>query len=147
IFFVSPLAIALMSVIFLKETVGPRRWLAIILGFGGVLLIVQPGSEAFQIASLLPAISALLYGAMHMITRKIRDTESASTMTIYVILTFLISSVTIGLIIGDGRYETGAHPALSFLLRAWGPIAPADMWVIVMLGIAGVAGSWLISQA
>ncbi len=147
IFFISPLAIAVMSVIFLHETVGPRRWIAIIVGLIGVLLIVQPGTEAFQLASLLPAVAALLYGAMHMVTRKIRDTESAATMTIYVILTFLVSSAIIGLLIGHGRYETGAHPALSFLLRAWGPVAQGDIWIILMLGIAGVGGSWLISQA
>ena len=147
IFFVSPMAIAIMSVIFLKETVGPRRWIAIGVGLGGVLLIVQPGTEAFQVASLLPAASALLYGGMHMITRKIRDTESAGTMTVYVIFTFMISSAIIGLFIGDGRYETGSHPALSFLLRAWEPLTTADMLLIATLGIVGVSGSWLISQA
>ncbi len=147
IFFISPLAIAVMSVIFLGETVGPRRWAAIILGLIGVLLIVQPGTDAFQVASLLPAISALLYGAMHMVTRKVRRTESATTMTFYVILTFLITSAIIGALIGDGRYAGGPHPALEFLLRKWAPIARADMWIILMLGIAGVMGSWLISQA
>ncbi|PVA09877.1 EamA family transporter [Pelagivirga sediminicola] len=147
IFFVSPLAIAVMSVIFLGETVGPRRWAAIVLGLVGVLLIVQPGTEAFQAASLLPAISALLYGAMHMVTRRVRTTESATTMTFYVIITFLVSSAIIGLFIGDGRYEGGPHPALEFLLRAWAPVTRADMWIILMLGVAGVMGSWLISQA
>lgn len=147
IFFISPLAIAVMSVIFLGETVGPRRWCAIILGLIGVLLIVQPGTEAFQPASLLPAISALLYGAMHMVTRRVRTTESAATMTFYVILTFLVSSAIIGLIIGDGRYAGGPHPALEFLLRAWVPVGRADMWIILLLGVAGVTGSWLISQA
>ncbi len=147
IFFISPLAIAVMSVVFLGETVGPRRWAAIILGLIGVLLIVQPGTSAFQTASLLPAIAALLYGAMHMVTRKVRTTESATTMTFYVILTFLISSAVIGAMIGDGRYAGGPHPALEFLLRTWGPVARADMWIILMLGVAGVMGSWLISQA
>ncbi|MDO5756980.1 MAG: DMT family transporter [Rhodobacterales bacterium] len=147
IFFVSPLAIAVMSVIFLGETVGPRRWTAIILGLAGVLLIVQPGTEAFQAASLLPMLSALLYGAMHMVTRRVRTTESATTMTFYVILTFMISSAIIGLLIGDGRFAGGAHPALEFLLRAWAPPSRGDIWIIVMLGVAGVTGSWLISQA
>lgn len=147
IFFISPLAIAVMSVIFLKEAVGPRRWIAIAVGLIGVLLIVQPGTDAFQLASLLPAVAAILYGAMHMVTRKVRDTESAATMTIYVIITFLISSAVIGALIGHGRYEGGAHPSLSFLLRAWGPVAQGDVWVIIMLGVAGVGGSWLITQA
>lgn len=147
IFFISPLAIAIMSVVFLGEVVGPRRWAAIAIGLIGVLMIVQPGTDAFQVASLLPAIAALLYGAMHMVTRKIRGTESAATMTIYTILTFLVSSALIGWFISDGRFEASAHPSLSFLLRAWPPLERADIWIIVMLGIAGVGGSWLITQA
>ncbi len=147
IFFISPLAIAVMSVIFLKETVGPRRWIAILVGLIGVLMIVQPGTDAFQFASLLPAIAAVLYGAMHMVTRKIRNTESAATVTIYVIFTFLVSSAIIGFFLSDGRYEPDVHPALSFLVRAWAPLDGYALWVIVMLGVAGVGGSWLITQA
>lgn len=147
IFFVSPLAIAAMSVIFLGETVGPRRWIAILVGLIGVVVIVRPGTDAFQVASLLPALAAVLYGAMHMVTRRIRDTESAATMTFYTIMVFLISSAIIGLFIGDGRYDTGTHPTLQFLLRVWAPVSAPDAWIIVMLGTAGVMGSWLISQA
>lgn len=147
IFFISPLAIAVMSVVFLGETVGPRRWIAIAVGLIGVLLIVQPGTDAFQLASLLPAVAAILYGAMHMVTRKVRDTESAATLTLYTIFTFLVSAALIGALIGHGRYAGGAHPSLEFLLRAWGPVGGLDAWIIVMLGIAGVGGAWLITQA
>lgn len=147
IFFVSPLLIAIMSVFILGETVGPRRWIAIAIGFVGVIVIVKPGTSAFQIASLLPALSALLYGSMHMMTRKIRNTESAATMVFYIIVTFLVTSALFGLVLGHGRFETGAHPSLSFLLRAWAPVTWRDAWIIVMLGATGVAGSILVSQA
>ncbi|MDG1211201.1 MAG: DMT family transporter, partial [Paracoccaceae bacterium] len=59
IFFVSPLLITGMSVIFLKEVVGPRRWLCVIVGLIGVLIIVGPGRESFQIVAILPALAAL----------------------------------------------------------------------------------------
>lgn len=147
IFFVSPLIIALLSVVVLGETVGPRRWVAIALGFLGVLIIVQPGTSAFQIASLLPAFAALLYGSMHMMTRKIRGTESAATMTFYILLTFLITSALFGLALGHGRFEGSAHPSLAFLLRAWAPVSWAHAWIIVMLGVTGVMGGMLVSQA
>ncbi|MEB8387186.1 DMT family transporter [Rhodobacteraceae bacterium KMM 6894] len=147
IFFVSPLLIAIMSVVILGETVGPRRWIAIAIGFVGVLIIVKPGTSAFQVASLLPALSALLYGSMHMMTRKIRYTESAATMVFYILLTFLISSALFGLFLGHGRFESGAHPSLSFLLRAWAPINWRDAWIIVLLAVTGMSGSLLVSQA
>jgi drug/metabolite transporter (DMT)-like permease len=147
IFFVSPLLIAIMSVVILGETVGPRRWIAIAIGFVGVLIIVKPGTSAFQIASLLPALSALLYGSMHMMTRKIRNTESAATMVFYILMTFLVTSALFGLFLGHGRFESGAHPSLSFLLRAWAPVTWRDGWIIVLLAVTGVTGSILVSQA
>ncbi|MBZ8118378.1 DMT family transporter [Roseovarius sp. LXJ103] len=147
IFFVSPLLIAVLSVFVLGEVVGPRRWAAIAIGFVGVIIIVQPGTSAFQIASLLPAFAALLYGSMHMLTRKIRGTESAATMTFYILFTFLVASAAFGLAFGHGNFETGAHPSLSFLLRAWAPVTPGDIPIIIMLGVTGVMGGMLISQA
>lgn len=147
IFFVSPLLIAVLSVFVLGEVVGHRRWIAIAIGFVGVIIIVQPGTSAFQIASLLPAFAALLYGSMHMLTRKIRGTESAATMTFYILFTFLIASAAFGLALGHGGFERGAHPSLSFLLRAWAPVAPADISIIILLGVTGVMGGMLVSQA
>ncbi|QIE46594.1 DMT family transporter [Pseudohalocynthiibacter aestuariivivens] len=147
VFFVSPMAIAVMSVLVLGETVAPRRWVAIAIGFAGVLVIVQPGTSAFQVASFLPALAAILYGSMHMITRRIRATESAATMAFYILLTFIVASSTFGLLLGDGRYADSAHPSLAFLLRAWQPLEPDDIVIIIMLGITGVVGGVLVSQA
>ncbi len=147
IFFVSPLLIALMSILFLGEAVGPRRWLAIVVGFFGVMVIVRPGTSAFQIASLFPIAAACLYGVMHIIARRIGGTESAATMTFYILLTFLVVSAGIGLALGDGRYSGQVDPSLEFLVRAWGPVDAADIPILVMLGTSGVAGGYLISQA
>ena len=147
IFFISPLLIALLSIVFLGEVVGPRRWMAIFVGFVGVLVIVKPGTSAFQIASLFPIAAAFLYGVMHIVARRIGGTETAATMTFYILITFITLSAAIGLAVGDGRFEGQVHPSLDFLLRAWGPVDRADVPVLVMLGISGVMGGYLISQA
>lgn len=147
IYFLSPLVIAVFSVIFLGEQVGPRRWLAIGIGFAGVLLVVKPGTSAFQLASLLPAMAAVFYSGLHIISRYIGDTESAATMAFYILVTFILVSSAVGLAIGDGRYAGAGGPALEFLLRAWAPIDPADWPVLIMLGTTGVAGGFLIGQA
>lgn len=147
IFFVSPLLIALMSIFFLGEVVGPRRWAAIAVGFVGVMVIVKPGTSAFQIASLFPIAAAFLYGVMHIVARRIGSTESAATMTFYILLTFITVSACIGLAVGDGRFADGAHPAIFFLLRPWAPVEMADMPILAMLGVSGVMGGFLISQA
>jgi drug/metabolite transporter (DMT)-like permease len=147
VFFVSPLVITVFSVVFLRERVGPRRWAAVAVGFVGVLLIMRPGTSAFQPAALFPIMAATLYAVMHIIARRIGGTESAATMAAYSQLTFLVISALIGLAIGDGKLAGAIHPDLDFLLRAWGPVAGADWWLFVLLGVSGLMGVLLISQA
>ena len=147
IFFISPLVITVFSVVFLAETVGPRRWAAIAIGFVGVIIILRPGTEAFQLAALLPLVAAVAYACIHIITRKIGGTESAVTMAIYIQLSFIAVCAVIGLAIGDGRFGDQSDPSLSFMLRAWVWPAQADWWIFGMIGVGiGVAGV-LISQA
>lgn len=147
IFFVSPLVITVFSVVFLNERVGPLRWAAIAVGFAGVLFIVKPGTSAFQVAALFPMAAASLYAAMHIIARKIGGTESAPTMAAYVQLTFVFTSLAIGLLIGDGRFSGSAHPSTAFLFRAWAPIETADWPILIAMGVCGLMGNVLISQA
>lgn len=147
VFFVSPLVITVFSVLFLRETVGNRRWAAIAVGFLGVLVIVKPGTAAFQLASLLPIAAAFLYAVMHILARKIGGTESAPTMAFYIQLTFIVASTIIGLSLGDGRFAGMGHPSLEFLFRAWVWPDPGDWPILIMLGISGMLGGLFISQA
>ena len=147
IFFVSPLIITAFSVIFLRETVGPRRWAAVGIGMLGVLVVMRPGSAAFQLASLYPLTAAVGYAALHILTRKIGGTETAVTMTFYIQLVFISVSAAIGLAFGDGRLAGSGDPSLEFLLRAWIMPSPSDFWLLGLLGIASTLGGFMISQA
>ena len=147
IFFVAPLVIAALSVLFLGEQVGWRRWLAIAVGFIGVLVIVRPTSASFQVAAIMPVIAACCYAAVHIMTRKMGPTESASTMAIYVQLCFLVVSVLFGLAIGDGKFATDAHPSLAFVFAPWVWPAPDDFGLLLLVGASSATGGYLISQA
>ena len=147
VFFVSPLVITIFSVIFLRETVGARRWAAIAVGFIGVLVIVRPGTAAFQLASLLPVAAATLYAVIHIVARKIGGTESAATMAFYIQATFIVASVIFGVTLGHGNFAGSGHPSLEFLLRPWGPVAAGDWPLFGLLGLTGVLGGFFISQA
>lgn len=147
IFFISPLVITLSSVLFLGEVVGPRRWAAIAVGFVGVLIMMRPGTAAFQLASLLPLIAAFCYAGIHIITRRIGGTESAATMAFYIQLMFIIVGVLFGLIVGDGRFGDQSDPSLAFLFRAWSWPVPADYPIFLIIGVGIGVGGYLISQA
>lgn len=68
--FVSPAFITVLSVIFLAEKVGWRRWTAIAVGLLGVLIVVRPGSGVFQAAALLPLLTAVFWAGAVIVTRK-----------------------------------------------------------------------------
>ena len=129
IFFVAPLLITAFSAVFLKEPVGIRRWSALSIGFVGVIVIVRPGGLNFEWAFLLPLLAAVAYAALHTLTRNMGLSERASTMALYIQVTFIVVCTGMGVAFGDGRYAGSGHPAIEFLLRAWhwpDPIRLAD---------------------
>ena len=147
IFFIAPLLITAFSAVLLREHVGPLRWGALIVGMAGVLLIVRPGSAAFQWAVLLPAASALAYAGMHTMTRKMGMTESAATMAVYIQLTFITVCLAMGLVFGRGQFAGTGDPSLEFLLRAWAWPGPHELALFVAAGACSATGGYLLSQA
>ncbi|MEM6637630.1 MAG: DMT family transporter [Pseudomonadota bacterium] len=147
IFFVSPLIITGFSVIFLGEKVGPRRWSAIAVGFLGVLVIMRPGTAAFQAASLLPIAAAVCYASLHMMTRKLGRTESALSLVFYIQIMFICVTTAIGLAVGDGRFAAQEDPSLAFFFRKWIWPEPGQWMLLAGIGLILTAGAYLISQA
>jgi drug/metabolite transporter (DMT)-like permease len=74
--FVGPIFVALMSLPMLGERVNAVRWVAIALGFGGVLIAVRPTSVAFEWALLIPLATALASGARDVMTRLLSRTDT-----------------------------------------------------------------------
>ncbi len=147
IFFINPLLIALASILFLGESVGPRRWGAIAFGLVGVLIMLRPGTEAFQVAALLPILAAVGYTGLHIMTRKIGTSDSLMTMSLSVQIVFLFISLAIGLALGDGRFATFDHPSLQFLFRAWAWPEPFDFAIMIASGLLVAGGGVSITQA
>ena len=147
IFFISPLVIAAFSVIFLGEQVGPRRWAAIAVGLVGVLVIVQPGTAAFQAASLFPLAAAFGYASLHIMTRHLGRTESSASLSFYIQVTFVFAATLFGLALGHGAFAGGHGPSLEFLFRGWVWLSAADMPLLVLIGVTSALGGFFISYA
>lgn len=147
IFFVSPLLIAVFSIVFLGDIVGPRRWAAISVGLLGVLIVLRPGTSAFQMAALLPIGAAACYGLLHILTRRIGTRDSAAALVFYTQLVMLAVSCVSGLALGHGAFDLYDHPSASFLLRAWIWPTAFDAVLILLLGIAIALGGFAISAA
>ncbi|MBZ0128466.1 MAG: DMT family transporter [Rhodobacteraceae bacterium] len=147
IFFIAPLVITAFSVIFLGEKVGPHRWAAVGVGLIGVLVMLRPGSSAFQPAALLPLVAAVAYAMLHILTRKIGIAEKAATMSFYIQVTFITVSAAMGLAFGNGQFAGSDDPSLDFLFRAWSMPASTDFLLFTVIGTCSALGGYLISQA
>lgn len=77
--FVAPLLVTALSIPFLGEKVGPRRWAAICVGFLGVLVIIRPGLGVMHWAAFLPLITAISYAGYQIMTRIAGRTEDTKT--------------------------------------------------------------------
>lgn len=126
--FVAPFFITLMSALFLGEEVGWRRWLAVLIGFAGVLMIIRPGGSAFQMISLLPVATAFVYALLMLSARWVDPRESVWTLLVYL---------------------TGAGTLLSALIVpfVWVPLQAQDLWLFVGIAIFGSAGMTMMTQA
>ena len=147
IFFVSPLLIAFFSIIFLGDTVGPRRWAAIAVGLIGVLVVLRPGTDAFQLAAIFPVIAAACYGMLHILTRRIGASESVVALVVYTQMVMFLVSIVAGLGLGHGAFDVFDHPSAAFLLRAWVWPSPFDLVLIGSIGAAITVGGFAISAA
>lgn len=77
--FIAPLLVTALSIPFLGEKVGPRRWAAIFVGFLGVLVIIRPGLGVMHWAAFLPLITAISYAGYQIMTRIAGRTEDTKT--------------------------------------------------------------------
>jgi drug/metabolite transporter (DMT)-like permease len=145
--FSAPLMITFLSVVMLGEKVGPRRWLALIVGFMGVLFIVRPGSVTFNMGSIFILISVLFYALNVMLTRKLQTTDSSATMAYYSSLVYLVAAFVLAplaIVVGE---IPDAHPSIAFLFRAWTTPTLLD-WVIMSgLGLVWAGGMYCMARA
>ena len=143
--FSGPMMITILSVFMLGEKVEASRWLALVVGFLGVLLIVRPGSATFNLGSVFILISVLFYALTVMSTRKLQTTDSSATMAYYSSLVYLAAAlilVPLTIVIGE---IPDAHPSVAFLFRDWSLPTPLDG--IIMCGLGLVWAGWTYCMA
>lgn len=111
---VSPLMITALSAPLLGERVGLRRWIAVGVGFLGMLIIVRPGFGVFQPVALLAVVVAFGYAMLILSNRRNRETESLASLTYYPLFGIFIVS---GLLspLGWTDPTAGAWSAMLFI--------------------------------
>jgi drug/metabolite transporter (DMT)-like permease len=123
--FIAPLLITALSVPLLGERVGLRRWIAVFVGFAGMLVIVRPGGGLFQLAALLPIGVTVFYAFYQIITRAISHRTDPINSAFY---TAIVGGVAMTLVV-PFFWQTPT-------LAQWGGLVAA--------GLLGGLGHWAI---
>ena len=124
----APLLISALSALVLKEPVGLRRWLAVLVGFSAVLVMVRPGNEVSTPGALLVLASVVLYAFAMILTRRLGTTESAGAMTFYTALVFL----AVGLIAAPFN---------------WIPLTPIGLLLMAATGVLAGSAQYCMTEA
>lgn len=147
LYFTAPLFITVLSVLWLKEQVGWRRWAAVGIGFLGVLIMLRPGASLFDWAALLVLVSGLSYGAAMIFARKLGETETAPAMAFWGNFVFLVMALLMAVAFGNGAMANDSHPTLGFLLRGWTMPTAVDAALMCGCGVIAALGLTLLTQA
>ena len=126
--FVSPLFFTALSIVFLGERVGVRRWIATALGLIGVLIILRPGTGAFHAAAFFPIVSALAWACTLIMTRMMSGREHALT-------TMAWSSIA-------GVCIVSALVPFAWVTPSW-----HDILFGILIGVASTAGQGIVVLA
>ena len=126
--FIAPVLTTILGIVVLKETVSWQRWTAIIIGFCGVLIIVQPSSDAFKLAALAPLGAAAFGAARDVITRAISTSENS--------ISILFSSMLMVALAGFFTYPLG-----------WNNLQLDHIWIFIVSGLLVGLAQYLMIEA
>jgi drug/metabolite transporter (DMT)-like permease len=126
--FVGPFVVTILSIIFLKEKVGSHRWIAILVGFAGALVIIRPGGASFHWASLFAVAGACGWSVAVICTRLVQRDDPT--------LTTLMWTAIVGFI--------GCSLMLPFF---WVTPTPLAVLLLIAMSIGGTAGQFLMIRA
>ena len=145
--FSGPLMITILSVFMLAEKVEWQRWLALLVGFSGILLIIQPGSTQFNEGSLFVLISVLFYALTVILTRKMNAADSSATMAYFSVWVYLISAFVFSPLAAAVGEIPNAHPSVAFLFHAWTMPTLLDFSIMAGLGLIWSLWAYFMTRA
>jgi drug/metabolite transporter (DMT)-like permease len=126
--FVSPLVVTALSIFFLGEKVGLRRWLATAVGLIGVTIVLRPGTSAFHPAAFFPVVSAFAWACCLILTRKMSGQErTVVTMTYSSIVGFAVLCALVPFV---------------WVTPTW-----HDILFGTIIGLTSTAGQWIVVLA
>jgi drug/metabolite transporter (DMT)-like permease len=127
IYLAGPIYVTALAGPLLGEKVGWRRWCAVLVGFVGVIIALQPSAETFQAPSLIAIGGSLLFAVLMIVTRKLRGTSDTVLVTYQT-----ISALVLGAVLAPFHWVTPT---------------PRDLALLAMLGVVATIAHLCVNRA
>ncbi len=147
LYFTVPLFVTALAGPILGERNGWAVWVAVLLGFGGVMVMLQPGTGLFNPAALLSLLAAAFYGLAMLMARKHGSSLSAAVMGFYQNAVFLVGSALVALVLQLAGVVHAVHPSIAFVVRPWTVPSMLDGCMIGLCGVVASVGIMLLTSA
>lgn len=144
LFFSAPLITTVFAAVFLHEKIGLHRTGALVVGFSGVIVAMNPSGDSFQWVSTLPLMCAITYSISQIIVRKIGENESTLTIGLYTIVFAGLFVIPMGWALNAFTDFGTMAPHLRW---EWGAVSYGEGAKLAMLAVFGMIGYILISRA
>jgi drug/metabolite transporter (DMT)-like permease len=126
--FTASLFIPVLGVLILKESVGPYRWSAVIIGFAGVMIMVRPTGDVFVLGVSVAMCAAILHATLQIILRYLGRHEIPETISFY--------------FLGIGTIVTAFAMPFVAVMPTWN-----ELPLLIGVGLSGATAQWLLSIA
>ena len=147
VYMCAPLLVTAWSVPLLGERVGLRRWLGVVIGFIGVLIIINPGASLFDAAVLLPLFSAACYSLIPIITRFNSRTTAGLIMATYSSVSYTVCCLVLAVFVFAWPATADSGVIWSAIAPPWIVPALADSLQILLAGLVFTVAMLFIAEA
>lgn len=145
--YIAPIFVTLISAYVIREPVGPLGWLGVVLGFTGVVALLQPGTDVFSIWAVLPVIGAVFYALAHITTRVKCQNVPLAAMSLSLNLIMLIVGLIVSVLLVWLNPQGEVAKAYPYIFGLWSSLGITDWLVLALLAVFAIVVGMLLAGA
>ena len=144
----APIFVTLLAAYALRELVGGLGWMAVLVGFVGVVVSLQPGTDAFSLWAVLPVVGACFYALAHTITRSKCQRVPLAAMALSLNLVMLLAGLIMSGLMFAWQPDTPLTSAYPYLFGSWSSVGLQEWLILGLLAVLtiiismGMAGAY-----
>ena len=145
--YIAPIIVTLLSAYFIGERVGPIGWVAVFVGFAGVVILLQPGADTFSPWAVLPVIGAGFYAISHITTRSKCQDVPLAAMVLSLMLVMTVFAFAVSAMLYFWPPEGVLPEACPYVFGIWSRVGVAECLTLVLLAVFTVVISLGLAAA